>query len=109
MKKREAKQVRFAEPTITTPEPEAVETRESSDRDVRPGLYWPKGKPKPTRFRRRLPAPVPCENCDRVKTDFGTRAVVCDRGVSEAAGKAYLSCRCCGHRFTMPLEKGEAP
>lgn len=93
---REAKDVKFvvAPVNAATPQP--------SDREQRPHLYWPKDRPRPTKFVRTRPA-VPCAKCDRVLTDFGSQAVVCDGGTSASSGKAYLSCRVCGHRFPMAL------
>ena len=101
--KREVKGLRHGEVVVKHAETD-VATRDRIERDKkdRPHLYWPKGLAKPTTFTRRRPA-MPCPKCERAQTDNGSRAVVCDRGVSEVSGKAYLTCKACRHEFSMAL------
>lgn len=99
-KDRAAKDVTTQEPAIRHPDQGAID-----DREARPHLYWPAELERPVVYRRARPA-IPCPKCDRVLTDLHSQAVVCDRGVSEINGKAYLTCRCCGHAFALPLERG---
>lgn len=60
--------------------------------------YWPQNMDMPGVYVRR--APLPCPECKRVLTDHASQAVVCD-GVR---GLAYLRCRCCDHRWQLPVK-----
>jgi hypothetical protein len=91
---------------VTAPEAPAKAATSRRDEDLRPHLYWPKGRPKPTTWTRQRPA-VPCEKCSRILTDNMSQAVVCDGGVSEKSGKAYLRCRVCEHRFTLSVPEAK--
>jgi len=68
-----------------------------------PEYYWPPDVKRPTHWLR-MPAPVPCERCDRKLTDHASQAVTCKGGIK--GGVAYLECRVCGHRFKMPVASG---
>ena len=63
-------------------------------------LVWPEGKPTPTRYYRR--DVYPCEECRRVYSDTLTQAVLTEQ---IRDGTAYLRCRCCGHRFALPVRE----
>jgi len=50
----------------------------------------------------RLPRYTPCKTCSRVLTDTHSQAVVC---YGTTCDTAYLRCRVCYSRWTLPREK----
>lgn len=70
-------------------------------REQKPGRFWPvdrKTFPFPTIWRRDY---HPCPSCERILDDGKPprQAVVCG---GRPAGIAYLMCRVCGHKWTLP-------
>ena len=61
--------------------------------------YWPRGKERPAYWGS---IAYPCARCDRILTDHASQAVIC---YGRHRGKAYLSCRVCRHKFTLPTEE----
>lgn len=99
---------RTPRPPIQAPDPRAAEG--SRERVAGPSLpgpgkptgpedrrFWPADKPLPTVYAR---PPIPCERCRRVLADDMGRAVIV---VSRPAGLAWLRCRCCRHRWKLPV------
>lgn len=66
---------------------------------ARPGLLWPEKEPMPTYYRK--PRALPCPSCRRVRLDCGGQACVTQR---VGVGLAYLRCRQCSHRWSLPVE-----
>jgi len=54
---------------------------------------------KPTHWPRSRPV-YPCPRCDRVLTKRGHQAIMC---YGHHGGRAYLECRLCGKRFSLPI------
>lgn len=117
MKDRDVKRLRTAEPAIRVATPAEPSTREplepakaATDRELRPHLYHPEGKPRPTHYLDLPQQPFhPCPDCDRIKTDQGSRAVVFDAGVNRKSGKAYGRCRCCGVKVALLVAESRTP
>jgi len=68
---------------------------------------WPADKPMPTHWIKTPVRVMPCPKCRRVyetKGGYG-QAVVC---MSSGFDLAAFRCRCCGHRFTLPVAQVDA-
>lgn len=85
------------QPEVEHREPQ-LQTREGPD----PSLFWPKGQPMPTTYRKPpvIPA-VPCPKCRRLYRDDRGRAVTVS---STWQGFTYLLCMC-GHSWKLETEK----
>jgi hypothetical protein len=72
---------------------------EQLQRPVRPDRrFWPAGEELPQSYTKQV---IPCPECRRVLTDEGGRAAIC---TSSAKDIAFFRCRCCGHRWQMPVK-----
>jgi len=67
-------------------------------------LFWPKGKAMPSTVKKMASQLIPCPECERVLLDDGGRSSVCTSGPEDVN---YYRCKCCGHRWKLPVERVE--
>ena len=66
---------------------------------VEGAIYWPEGKPAPTKWKR-APGPIPCASCKAVLNQYSSQAVIC---VGIHDDLAYLECRVCRHQWKVAV------
>lgn len=69
------------------------------DRTRDPRFVLPPDKPLPTHHQKRQV--MPCPQCRRIQMDMGAQATVC---MSSGDVVAFYRCRCCNHRWQMPVK-----
>lgn len=84
--------VEHQEPPVDTQVPQV----ERSDK------FWPEDRPMPTRYVKSRARLIPCPSCRRLLLDDMGQAVVT---TSSGRDVAWLRCRACQHRFSLPVEE----